>query len=77
MMEVVRRTARGARASALCLEDSGGDAARELDEACAAMEALADRIEAEHGPGFFRTHFFMKAPFGGEMHSGYGVPLAL
>ena len=77
MMEVVRRTARGARASALCLEDSGGVAARELDEACAAMEALADRIEAEHGSDFFRTHFFMKAPFRGEMHSGYSVPLAL
>ena len=77
MMEVVRRTARGARASARCIESSGEAAARELEEACAAMEALADQIEAEHGPDFFRTHFFMKLRFRGEMHSGYSVPLAL
>jgi len=77
IMEVVRRTARGARASALCLENSGGAADRELDEACAAMEALAEDIEAEHGPDFFRTHFFMKLPFRSETHSGYSVPLAL
>jgi hypothetical protein len=77
MMEAVRRTARGARASAVCLEDSGAAAVQELEEACTGMEEFADQIEEEHGPDFFRTHFFMKIPFRGEMHSGYSVPLAL
>jgi hypothetical protein len=77
MMEAVRRTARGARSSAVCLENADTAAAQELDAACAGMEALADQIEAEHGPDFFRTHFFMKAPFRGKVHSGYSVPLAL
>jgi len=76
-MEAVRRTARGARASALCLERSDAANVKLLEESCANMDQYADWIEAAHGPDFFRTHFFLKTKVKGVEHAGYSVPIAL
>ena len=77
MIEAVRCTAVAARANAVLLED-GSDPNREaLDEACVAMEACADRIEAERGPDFRAVHWFMKTSLNGKEYAGYGVPIAL
>lgn len=77
MMEAIRRAATGVRASADCLRDASEINRRTLEEACAAMEACADRIEKERGVDFCSTHHFMKAVLDGKEYHGYGVPITL
>jgi len=77
MLEAVRVTAAGARASGLCLRDPDEANRCRLAEACDAMDACADRIEAERGIGFRPVHSFMKTVLDGREYAGYGVPVAL
>ena len=77
MIEAARYTAVAARASALCLQQGGESHRKALTDACAAMEACADRIERERGSDFRILHFFLKATLNGEEYAGYGVPIGL
>ncbi len=77
MIEVIRLTAVGARASALCMEESSEENQRRLEEACTEMEACADRIEAERGAGFRSAHHFFSTTLGGKQYKAYGAPIAL
>jgi hypothetical protein len=77
MIEVIRLTAVGARASALCMEESTEENQRRLEEACTEMEACADRIVAERGAGFRSAHHFFSTTLGGKQYKAYGAPIAL
>jgi hypothetical protein len=77
VIEAVRLTAVAARASAVWLRDGRDASRRELEAACVAMEACADRIVAERGNDFCRLHFFFKTVLHGREYSGYGVPTGL
>jgi len=77
MIEAVRLTAVAARASAVCLEEETEDNLRGLEEACAAMEACANRIESERGVDFRRAHHMFKTSLEGETYQAYGAPVAL
>jgi hypothetical protein len=77
MLEAVRLTAAGARASARCMESRTEENQRDVETACIAMEACADRIEAERGIDFHHAHWFFKTRLNGKEIAGYGVPVAL
>jgi hypothetical protein len=76
-MEAVRVTASAARASALCMQNRTEKTLHALEDACRAMETCADRIEAERGIDFRRTHWFIKTRWKGREYMGGGVPIAL
>jgi hypothetical protein len=77
MIEAIRETARAACANSVFLADLSAANRNALTDACTAMDACADRVEAEHGADFREVHWFMKTVYKGQTHSGYGVPLAL
>ena len=76
MMEAIRLTAAGARASALYMETSNENPHR-LDEACKAMESCADRIESERGSDFRAAHHFFSTTLNGRLYDAYGLPIGL
>ena len=77
MMEAIRLTATGARASALYMEETSSENRHRLDEACKSMESCADRIESERGPDFRRAHHFFSTTLNGKRYEAYGVPIGL
>jgi hypothetical protein len=77
MMESLRRITIGLQAASRCSPEAGEAERRELDAACASLEEMADRIEAERDVDFFKTKFFFKARYKGRMYEGYGAPIAL
>jgi hypothetical protein len=77
MMESLRRIMIGLRTASRCSQEAGEAERRELDAACASLEEMADRIEAQRGVDFFKTKFFFKIRFKGEEHKGYGAPIGL
>jgi len=77
MLEAIRRTAVGAHASARFLGEQNDSTRRDLEAACAELEACADRIETEYGIDFFPTPSFMKVQVKGKFYEGYGAPIAL
>ena len=77
MMEAVRVTAVAAAASGRCLREGAERHREEFEKSCAAMEACADRIEAERGMDFQSVHWFLKVTVDGKEYAGYGVPVSL
>ena len=76
-IEAVRVTVAAARTSALCMANRTEETLHALEAACRAMDACADRIEAEHGIDFRRTHWLFKTHWKGREYKGYGIPIAL
>jgi hypothetical protein len=77
MIESIRRIAAGMHAAQRHSRDPGEGLRRELDAACAALEEMADRIEAERGMNFFETKPFFKTRFEGKEYTRYGAPIGL
>ena len=77
MMEAIRLTAVGARASALCMKNKSRENLHRLKEACIAMEACANRIEAERGINFRHAHHIFRTSLKGKTYQAYGVPIGL
>ena len=77
MMEAIRLTAVGARASALCMRKKTKANLRRLKEACAAMDACASRIQAKRGIDFRSAHHFFRTSLKGKAYQAYGTPIAL
>ncbi len=77
MMEAVRRCAVGLHAGALYKNAPDTKKKSSVEQACVALEELADRIEKQRGMDFFSTKWFFKHKFKGKTYNGYGVPISL
>ncbi len=77
MMEAIRLTAVAARASALCMKTKSKKNLHNLEKTCKAMEACADRIEAERGINFRPAHHIFRTSLKGRTYQAYGAPIGL
>ncbi len=77
LIEAVRTTAVAVHAASRFLKTGDPEQKEAREEACSAMDSLADRIEAEHGPDFLPTYPIFKTTWQGRTYSGYGLPIAL
>jgi hypothetical protein len=77
LIEAIRATAVAAHATSRALRTGDREHEQARQEACSAMDSLADRIEAEHGPDFLPTYPIFKTTWRGREYHGYGLPIAL
>jgi hypothetical protein len=77
LIEGIRTTALAANATSQLIKNQKEEQKQKKEQACAAMETLADKVEAEHGLNFLPVYPFFTISWQGQEYKGYGLPIAL
>jgi len=77
LIEGIRSTALAAYATSQLIKKPGEEQKQKKEQACAAMESLADKVEAERGLNFLPVYPIFKITWQGKEYKGYGLPIAL